>query len=50
MKEKSYYRALWHDEAGRMHRRFFNIERLGEQRALKAAIKARTEGAAHLLK
>lgn len=50
LKDKVYYRALWHDEEGRMHRRFFNIERLGEKRALRAAIKARAEGAAHLLR
>ena len=45
-----YYRALWHDPDGRMRRRFFNIERLGEQRALKAAIRTREKGAALALR
>jgi hypothetical protein len=49
MKGREYYRALWRDAEGRMHRRFFNIAELGERRALKAAIRARAEGEAQRL-
>jgi hypothetical protein len=45
----SYYRALWRDADGQMRRRFFNIARLGERRALRAAIRARAEGEARRL-
>jgi hypothetical protein len=45
-----YYRALWRDPEGRQHVRFFRIDLLGEQRALRAAIKARAEGIAWQLR
>jgi hypothetical protein len=45
-----YYRALWRDPEGRQHVRFFRIDRLGEKRALRAAVKARQEGIAWQLK
>lgn len=41
-----YYRALWRDAEDKMHRRWFSITRLGERRALRAAIKAREQGVA----
>lgn len=40
---EAYYRALWRDAEGKMHRRWFSIARLGERRALRAAIKAREQ-------
>lgn len=46
MKGNEYYRALWRDADGKMRRRWFSIEQLGERRALQAAIKARQQGAA----
>lgn len=46
MKGSAYYRALWRDAEGKMHRRWFSIARLGERRALRAAIKARELGVA----
>lgn len=45
-----YYRALWRDSEGRQHARFFRIDLMGEQRALRAAIKARAEGIAWQLR
>jgi hypothetical protein len=45
-----YYRALWRDADGRQHVRFFRIDLLGEQRALRAAIKARADGIAWQLR
>lgn len=46
LRGQAYYRALWRDADGQMRRRFFNIARLGERRALRAAIRARAEGEA----
>lgn len=49
LRGQAYYRALWRDADGQMRRRFFNIARLGERRALRAAIRARSEGEAQRL-
>ncbi|NTU79191.1 MAG: AP2 domain-containing protein [Chloroflexales bacterium] len=46
MKGAPYDRALWRDAEGKMHQRWFSVARLGERRALRAAIKAREQGAA----
>lgn len=44
------YRALWRDAEGRMHRRWFRVDRLGERRALRAAVRARERAVAALLR
>lgn len=46
LKGDAYYRALWRDAEGKMHRRWFSIERLGEKRAMRAAIQAHEQGMA----
>ena len=43
---RPYFRALWRDADGKMRRRWFSIDDLGEQQALRLAIAARKEGAA----
>jgi hypothetical protein len=46
VKGRPYYRALWRDPDGRMRRRWFSIDGLGEPQALQAAVTAHEEGAA----